>query len=66
MSRTCEVRYSALSPKLARKSISTQSSTAHVEERDQELWGTLEQALGSRMARKCESKHWSPCGADGR
>ena len=26
-------------------SISTQSSSAHVEERDQELWGTLEQDL---------------------
>ena len=25
--------------------ISTQSSSAHVEERDQELWGTLEQGL---------------------
>ena len=25
--------------------ISTQSSSAHVEERDQELWGTLEQDL---------------------
>ena len=25
------------------KTISTQSSSAHVEERDQELWGTLEQ-----------------------
>ena len=29
--------------KTHRRTISTQSSSAHVEERDQDLWGTLEQ-----------------------
>ena len=44
----CSLRFSALNPRgllrmMAGEPISTQSSSAHVEERDQELWGTLEQ-----------------------